>query len=297
MKNLLLASTVLVASATIANAQAVTISGEGRMGIFAVDAGVWRWSQDHSLSLDFNVIVEADHGLTFGAWTEAEMASAWLPGRGTAAIGVFSGSRVWVESNGLRLTFGNSDGAINSYGTAVGSCGVGYAGEGVAFTGICGDQGLVPFVAHAEGDPAPQAMISYEGENYGFAVSNERGVSTEVAGHYTYGAVTVAAGYSDVANGFWTVSGHYDGGSWGVGALYSVLELGVALEGWALQGNVDLYGGTLYAFYGEGLASEAYGISYGYGLGGGAELEAGVEQANTPLGDITTVSVGVNFSF
>ncbi|MCA2013249.1 porin [Cereibacter sphaeroides] len=296
MKNLLLASTVLVASATIANAQAVTISGEGRMGIYAVEAPFgWFWSQDHELTLDFNVVVEADHGLTFGAWTEAEMTSGWP---GTAAPGVFSGSRVWVESNGLRLTFGNSDGAINSFGTAIGSCGVGYAGEGIAFSGLCLDQGLVPLFAHAEGDIAPQAMISYEGANYAIAVSNERGGSTEIAGQYTFGAITVAAGYSDVADGAFVVSGHYDAGSWGVGALYSAVDTGpFYVDGWALQGNVDVYGGTVNAYVGEVLAATTYGVSYGYGLGGGAELEAGVERAENGGVDVTTVSVGVNFSF
>ena len=43
MKNLLLASTMLIASATIANAQALTISGEGRMGVMFHHVGVWTW--------------------------------------------------------------------------------------------------------------------------------------------------------------------------------------------------------------------------------------------------------------
>ena len=39
MKNILLATTALVLSAGIANAQAVTITGEGRMGLMYTSGG------------------------------------------------------------------------------------------------------------------------------------------------------------------------------------------------------------------------------------------------------------------
>ena len=101
MKKLLLASTALVFSAAVANAQAVSIGGEGRMGIMGTDSGAgWNWAQENRLQFNFSVSVEADHGLTFGAFSRARMTNG--------ATGVFSGSRVWVESNGLRLTFGNT---------------------------------------------------------------------------------------------------------------------------------------------------------------------------------------------
>ncbi|MCB1395658.1 MAG: porin, partial [Rhodobacteraceae bacterium] len=78
MKKILLASTALVLSAGLAHAQAVTITGSGRMGITGMDAGGgWNWSQEHRLDLNFNVSVEADHGLTFGAWTRARMEGGW----------------------------------------------------------------------------------------------------------------------------------------------------------------------------------------------------------------------------
>ena len=296
MKNLLLASTVLVASATLANAQALTISGSGRMGVYMVDTPIGSLDgQDLEMSLEFSALVEADHGLTFGAWSEAVMSSSFP---GIADTGTFSGARVWVESNGLRLTFGNSDGAINSFGTALGSCNLGYAEAGLGLTGICTDQGLVPFFAHGEDAGVPQAMISYEGDNFAVAVSNQRGNSTEIAGQYTMGTITVAAGYSNIADGAWTVSGLYDAGSWTLGALYSSVDLGGAdIDGWALQGTADVYGGTVFAYYGEAETITSYGVSYGYGLGGGAELEAGVERTEIAGFDITTYSVGLNFSF
>ena len=71
MKKILLASTALVLSAGLAHAQAVRITGEGRMGIMYTNAGGGVWAQENRLQFNFNVAVEADHGLTFGAWTRA----------------------------------------------------------------------------------------------------------------------------------------------------------------------------------------------------------------------------------
>lgn len=296
MKNFLLASTMLVATATIANAQVVTITGEGRMGVQAFTlggAGVWAWSQESRLRLDFSVAVEADHGLTFGAWTRAQMASVW-PGAATA--GGFSPARVWVESNSVRLTFGNSDGAIASYGYShgwLGGCGVGYEGGQ-----LCGDTAGLLAVTQQQTDtnathPA-QVMLSHEGANYAVAVSHQRNGTTEVAGNYSFGAITVGAGYTNVFGGdAWTLSTHYDGGSWGVGAIYAdVFQTG----NWSISANADIYGGSLYGYIGEIANSATYGLSYGYDLGGGATLTAGAEHWDAGPG-VSTASVGVSFTF
>ena len=112
MKNILLATTALVLSAGLAHAQAVTITGEGRMGLMYTSGGAG-WSQENRLTLNFNVAVQADHGLTFGAWTRGR-----ISGRG--ASGVLAGSRVWVEASGLRVTFGNTDGALATFGASHG---------------------------------------------------------------------------------------------------------------------------------------------------------------------------------
>lgn len=207
MKNLLLASTALVLSAGLAHAQAVTITGEGRMGIQYDNAGFGgsNWRQEQRLTLNFNVSVQADHGLTFGAWTRARMQTGGL---GVANQGVFSGSRVWVEANGLRLTFGNQDGAFR------------------------------------------------------------------------------AAGASS-----WALSGHYNGGSWGVGAI--VADVAGVNTNFSISANAQLGGGNLYGYIGRVGGANAYGLSYGYGLGGGATLTVGAER----VGAATTASVGVAFSF
>ena len=293
MKKILLASTMLIATATIANAQAVTISGEGRMGVQALRAfGATVWTQENRLQLNFNVAVEADHGLTFGAWTRARMSSGFP---GTANAGIFSASRVWVEASGLRLTFGNTDGAIASYGY-LGGCAVGYEGGQ-----LCGDTAWVDRAAHSQSSTGtngvPTAMISYEAGDYSVALSAQRGGSTEIGGRYAFGAFTVAAGYSSspVAGAdFATISAHYDGGAWGAGVLLSDIN---NFTNWSVSGSVSVYGGNAYAYAGEVFGFNTYGLSYGYDLGGGATLTAGAEHISQFLGGVTTASVGVAFTF
>ena len=283
MKNLLLASTMLIASATIANAQALTISGEGRMGVMFHHVGVWTWMQENRLHLDFNVAVEADHGLTFGAWSRAEISNG--------ATAAFSGSRVWVEASGVRLTFVNSDGALATAGTSHGWLGgymVGYEGGQQG-----GDAVGLETIAHQEswttgGHPA-QTMLTYTAGDTVVAVSDQRGGSTEVGARTSFGAITVAAGYTTDAN-VWTVSGHYNGGAWGVGAIVAANNVAT---NWALSGNVEVMGGNLYAYGGRRFNDDAFGMSYGYGLGGSATATVGAER----VGATTTASIGVAFTF
>jgi len=292
MKRLLLATSALIASATMANAQALTISGEGRMGIMYANNGVVNaWTQENRLTLNFNVAVEADHGLSFGAWSSVRTQSIWTAWGG-AYTGTFSGSRVWVEAGGARLTFGNVDGAIATAGTShgwLGGCMVGYEGGP-----ICGDTAGLLLVAHQEVNPGAgspsMAMVTYTAGDTVIAVSSQRGVSTEVAAQTSFGAFTVAAGYSDIATDVWTVSGHYDGGAWGAGAL--VARMG-GFTNWALSATADIAGGSMYGYFGRVLGFDAYGLSYGYDLGGGATLTAGAERVSS----LTMGSVGIAFSF
>jgi outer membrane protein OmpU len=323
MKKILLATSALVLSAAAANAQAVRIGGEGRMGIIyerVTLGGVTLfddWAQENRLQFNFSVTVQADHGLTFGAFTRARM--------NNGSTGVFSGSRVFVEANNFRLTFGNVDGAIRGAGTShgyTGGCGVGYVGGH-----YCGDTagllGRTHAFASTGGGPTARIRIDYSFGDTRIALSHDRDGSTEFGIRSRFDAFTVALGYSNRANagvGIFsipgstlTVSGHYNGGTWGVGLLVARLKtfpapLTTNLTTWSLSGNVELGGGNLYAyigrepiFFGSSVAANTFGISYGYGLGGGATLTAGLESSAVSIGGIsarsTIASVGVAFNF
>jgi hypothetical protein len=390
MKKILLATSALVLSAAAANAQAVRIGGEGRMGILyeSVSGGNAAlngsaWAQENRLQFNFTVTVQADHGLTFGAFTRARM--------NNGSTGVFSGSRVWVEANNFRLTFGNVDGAIRGAGTShgyAGGCGVGYVGGH-----YCGDTagllgwgtlGLVPGYLSPEGagqanqthgfastggGPAARIRIDYSFGDTRVALSHDRNAATEFGIRSRFDAFTVALGYSNRVtygavipdpavppfpqsySGFVNdntvippgirpnlpaprpgnivaLSGHYNGGTWGVGVLvvrvspsntaFATNISTTAHTNWSLSGNVELGGGNLYAYVGRthlfgrnvGGPATTYlfpvdtaGISYGYGLGGGATLTAGIEtgRIRNPVpaqaARYTSASVGVAFNF
>lgn len=313
MKKLLLASTALVLSAGLAHAQAVRITGEGRMGIqydSTAPFGGSRVRQENRLTLNFNVSVEADHGLTFGAWSRARMQVA---GQGTAQQGVFSGSRVWVEASGFRLTFGNQDGALRSALTGpgtgyTGGARVGYeggilAGDTTGLLGVSQGQdnlGYNPNTGVAT-TTAPRSSISYTMGTTRVILSHDRGGATEVGVRGSFDAFTVAAAYSNGAANpnSYAVMGVYNGGNWTVGALVSRIQ---GFTGYSLQGSVALGGGTLYGYVGQTVTStggvatgtaRAYGLNYGYSLGGGATVSVGAERVGTR----TAASVGVAFNF
>jgi hypothetical protein len=373
MKKILLASTALVLSAGIAQAQAVRITGEGRMGILyervsGDEGSASAWAQENRLQLNFTVGVTADHGLTFGAFSRVRITNG--------ATGVFSGSRVWVEASNLRLTFGNVDGAIRGAGVShgyAGGCGVGYVGGHYCgdATGLLGlsTLGLVPGYlsaagaaqpgqthgfASTAGGPAARIRLDYSFGDTRVALSHDRDAATEFGIRSRFDAFTVALGYSNrvtygvlaaavpgasytgftyVANSavpragnVLSLSGHYNGGSWGVGlhvvrmsysntAAFAATEADMGHTNWTLSGNVELGGGNLYAYVGRTsiafldvggsaairVPTNTLGVSYGYSLGGGATLTAGIERAAMRFpgrnATYTSASVGVAFNF
>lgn len=320
MKKILLATAALAISATAVHAQAVRIGGEGRMGLIwerntsAVGPTSSSWTMENRLQFNFAVSVEADHGLSFGAFTRArmQMGGMGIGGYSANQPAPFSGSRVWVEANNLRLTFGNQDGAFRGAGTAygyLGGCAIGYVG-GL----LCGDTaGLLGRTQGFNSTGAAQgqkARLDYSFGDTRAALSYVRGGSTELGIRSTFDAITVALGYSNRATAAGAVgntvalSAHYNGGTWGVGALVARLTTGsgparTRSTNWSISGNVEVGGGNLAAYVGRvenGMASvsnNTWGLHYGYGLGGGATLSAGIERAART----TTAAVGVAFNF
>ena len=192
MRILFLASSTLVITAGLANAQALSLSGEARLGVIGDDAGgAWVWTQDDQLDLDFTVAIEADQGLRFGAWTRVEAAS----GR----AGVFSGSHVWAEAGNLRVTFGNADGALTHSGY-LGGGGVGYEG-GILNGDAAGLDAIAQEAVTTGGGAANALRVDIAVGTAVVSVSHERGAATEIGAQAVYGQVTVAAGYSSATAG------------------------------------------------------------------------------------------------
>ncbi|MCA0203546.1 MAG: porin [Proteobacteria bacterium] len=303
MKKLLLATTALALSAGLAHAQGVTINGNGRMGLIHTRAGgVSTTVMENRLRLQFNVAIEADHGLTFGAFARTQSGS----NGGAAFAGVISGSRIWVESNGLRLTFGNQDGAIQS--RLVGAQTVGYTGG--TFAGSSAGMFIFPQGQTSNGaGPNQRVAVQYQANGYYVHVSHDRAwgganAGTEIAVGGTFGQFSVMVGHANATGPLYlagtsmtTVAGAYNGGSWGLSAIVARRE-NVGTN-WIIGGNVALGGGTLNGYVGryvDGVVAtndNTYGLGYSYGLGGGARVAAGIERTN----DVTRAEVGVAFNF
>ncbi|WP_333830278.1 porin [Pararhodobacter sp.] len=332
MKKILLASAALALSAGVAHSQAVTIGGQGRMGVQYSDLGFTtrtgtdsNWRTESRLQLNFSVAVQADHGLSFGGFTRLRLQTAG--GSATMMTSqLFSGHRVWVEASGLRLTFGNQDGAIATSGTAmgyIGGCGIGYEGGQQCADSLDMMGSVTWFGSNAPGGVntgneqtihARYTMGDFQG-----AISAERDNGVELAVRGRFDAFTFALGYQQdrgLSDQVITASAHYNAGPWGVGAI--VARINNDSTRWALSGidgdsntnfqvnaNAELGGGNLYGFVGRVNDESAYGISYSYGLGGGASITAGAERATLRSGTgagaglvrQTTGSIGVAFNF
>jgi outer membrane protein OmpU len=267
------------------------------------------WRTENRLRLNFNVAVTADHGLTFGAFTRAQMQSANPP----VGTGVFSGSRVWVEASGLRLTFGNQSGAIAS--TYVGGQFPGYTGG--TFAGSSAGNDIYPQLAESTTGGYPRIGLQYTMGDTLIVLSHDRehtaggqNSATEIGVRSRFDAITVAFGYATHRNSgtatvpvylanssITTASVNYNAGSWQVGMIAARIE-GLGTN-YTLSGRVNLAGGFVHGYAGryiDGLPATSdttYGIGYSYGLGGGASFGVGVERTN----ERTQGSAGVVFNF
>ncbi len=278
MKNILLASTILVASAGIAAAE-VRVTGDGRMGVW--DRGAVT-DLNGRVRVNFGLSAEGDHGLTFGG--TLRIGQAWNAGTSTA-IGPQNGS-VFIAANGLRLTVGDIDGAVASR--------VAIYGGGLGFTGNIGRPNTHgPFnTNYLEGDSGATSSIrvDYDMSGFGISLAARQGVANdaEIAVSYSASGLSVAAGYEE--GGVWSVSAGYAAGSYSVGLLHT--DLG-ATSGTRLWGSYAMGATTLRAIAGRVAGVNSYGIGASYALGGGANFHAAVARE----GALTTAQIGVTFSF
>ena len=330
MKKILLATTMLVAGASIAAAE-VTLSGNGRMGVIS------NFSDNNALNGDesdisftsrarvqFNLSGETDGGLSFGGSFRADN-----------AVGAAAGDAGSVFISGAfgKLSMGDVDGAAQM---ATGHV------AGVGLTGL-GDRNESTFLAAGDGATDPTALYEYSAGDLTVYLSASNPVATfvpavvapptpavytdslaiAIGAKYTFGDYTVGLGYENL-----TVNS-------GVSALaapvvtdldHVVLKVSGTVAGFDLQGLIGQADGTLntavvnnakqYAmsvtyttgalsgsvFYTDDSAlggTTAYGIGASYDLGGGASVVGGMahdKDASAGAGE-TAYDLGVSFSF
>jgi outer membrane protein OmpU len=306
MKKVLFATTALVASAGIASAQGVTLSGAAEMGIVGGDAtsagNIEFWND---IDVKFSLSGETDNGLTFGATIDLDevvAAGPGIPGTGNPASAFLSG-------NFGTITMGDTDGAfdwalkeldqiadINDSNTGHsgfnGNAGLDgtYDGQIARYDYSFGD---FAFAVSAElddsgaGDPVFGIGGKYSGDLGGVTlgvglgyqsngVNDILGISVDAG---MSNGISLGVNYSDLDG-----AGGHDSHA-GIGAWYSMDALSVGVN----------YG--VYQVTGGGDHS-GVGVAANYDLGGGAVVQFGYG-SSTSVGGVNTdsFSLGVAMSF
>lgn len=315
MKKFLIATTALTLAAGAAAAQDVstragslTISGEARFGVGYTStpaAGNKKTQLENRLTLDFNIVRETDSGVKFGAHSRLRIQRAGANNSGFSG-GSFTGSRVWVEASGVRLTVGNQHGAVRGIGAShghAGGCGIGYEG------GIqCWDAAGIIGTAQAQWDVADnvaptastairnmnRVRVDYTLGGTALALSHDRNGSTELAARHKFGDFTVAGaikrgggvGHTNIS----TVSAAWSANGYTVGAI--IARVGVNTNG-SISAAANFGANSVYGYVGRIGGNSTFGLNYAYDLGG-AKIVVGGERRST-VGSVA--SVGAVFTF
>ena len=323
MKNILFATTALVATAGIAAAD-VSISGFAEMGIADTNAANQGWEFHQDIDVTFSMTGETDGGLTFGASVDLDETTA-----GTTTDDDH-GTTVFISGGFGKLTMGDTDGAFDWALTET-AMGGSIADDHTAHAGYAGNSGLDGGAAPMGGD-GQVLRYDYSINGFGVAVSLEQeanalGAATDdITGFgVTYAmdmggtAITLGAGMQDaganedisgvsvkaaMANGITLVANTSDESSvadrsikrTGFGIGYTMDALTVT----ANFGSVDRTGTVN--------DTDGYGLAVNYDLGGGAVVQLGYgssdyNASNTlgtsgaTLADANTTSIGLALSF
>ena len=312
MKKVLLASTVLALSASVAAAE-VTVGGNGRMGVTYTEGAANELAFTSRIRIAFTASGETDGGLSFGGSIRADNAAAGAAG---------TAGSVFVSGAFGKLTMGDVGGAANF---AVGHV------DGVGLTGL-GDMnemlylsnsrrsaaryeysaGAISFAISADNPGTDGAGVGYNFGNFvipavpGLPTSNTYSVGVK----YSTDAYTVGLGYETADIAGTSVDHVIVGGSAtfsgvNVKVTYGMADLGGAdFSQSAVSASYSMDGLGLTAYYkqagidGFGGDMKAYGLGASYDLGGGASVVGGIASSKVGAGASTTVAdFGLSFSF
>jgi outer membrane protein OmpU len=291
MKNVLFATTALVATAGVAAAD-VSFSGYGRFGIQYTDNGTTDSTDVTSrLRLQIDVSAESDGGVTFGARTRFQTSE------GSAGTGM-NGVRFFARSGGLEVGVGNIFGALEfmpgMYPIDLGLTGLGYQYTAYAFNADAYSSGG----NGASGSNGVEVMYSTGDLSVHVSASD---TSDRIAAHvaYTWNGWTFALGAQDSDNAADTEFAASVGGSFGpVDVTLAYADNGTQGDHIVLTGRVDVGAATNIEAYiadADKFADTSFGIDFNHDLGGGTSLRGGI--ASLGNNDAMRADLGVRFNF
>lgn len=301
MKNLLLASSIaLAASAGVAAANPVRLSGEGRIGVTYNDSVVShnRFAFNTRARVTFTLSGQSDTGIAFGGSFRADNAGG--ANDGTAGS-------VFIRGDFGTLTAGDTAGAAQFVTGHV---------AGVGLTAL-GDHNETLFLGNntvITGASRPTFRYNITVDDFTFALSHTNpGANNTVAAigaRYSFEGFTIGAGYENLDRHSLSSIQHM------------VVSAGFSMDGISVQGNYGrlsssglfVNGGpvgvisrtqysvsasgtfddvTVSAFYARNFAeADSFGVGASFDLGGGASLRGGVVRTEAASGDTRFTETG-----
>ncbi|KIC09414.1 porin [Leisingera sp. ANG-M1] len=218
MKKVLFATTALIATAGMAAAEGVNISGYGRFGLDWNEANDVAGNLDNTSStnitsrfrLTFDVSTETDGGVTVGGRIRAQAENR----DGAQGAATFSSPQFHVAYGGLRVNVGNIWGAIDSApGLYLNTTSVGTGIDGMGFNSLAiKGAGFDTFTSAGVGRGGIEAIYSAGGFTGHISYSQQNGTagtSTDANGeertaimlNYSFGDYFVTGAYQSSSNG------------------------------------------------------------------------------------------------
>ena len=293
MKNLLIATTALVATAGVAAAE-INFSGGARFGVRYDESAVFGAQETavtNRFTLNIDGTVETDSGMEFFGRVRVRGGNT---GDATApSASDVSAPRVGLRMGGLTVATGNINGAIDSlpglYSGSVGLTGLSYSNVLVG--------GYDGFSSAGGGTNGVEVIYSASGLGVHLSHSGlTAGDRTALGLSYAFGDWKVALGHqsADLAAEDFTVL-TVDGaiGSVSVGAQLADVAAGTAFQ---INAGFEVGAGTNVTVFiadTDGATDTAYGLGFTHSLGG-ATLAGGLVNNNAGL---MKADLGVRFKF
>ncbi|WP_391480930.1 porin [Nereida sp. NH-UV-3] len=290
MKNILFATTALVATAGIASAD-ITVTGSANVGLKYVEDRVDTSNSTDDMivhnEIDFNIVAtgESDNGITFGASVDLDAGEDDQ----VTTTGTVGDPEVYFSMNGLTVTVG----AVGNAGVVLNTAEVGFDGlntnihvDAVDDSAVDGDV----HVSYAFGDYTVAASIGSDSEDTAFSVSGSTGALTYAVGFASDDSASIdytsfGVGYTMGAYNFQALmvnidnpAGTADEDTFGLSAAYTMdaMTFTVAMS------DTDAAG-----------SDAAYGIGASYDLGGGLAIKGGFGSVS----DKNVADLGLTMSF
>jgi len=293
MKNLLIATTALVATAGVAAAE-INFSGGARFGVRYDESavvGAQETAVTNRFTLNVDGTAETDSGVEFFARVRVRGGNT---GDATAptASGV-SAPRVGARMGGLTVATGNINGAIDSlpglYSGSVGLTGLSYSNVLVG--------GYDGFSSAGGGTNGVEVIYSASGLGVHLSHSGlVAGDRTALGLSYAFGDWKIALGHQSAdldAQDFTVLTVDGAIGSVSVGAQIADVAAGSAFQ---IHAGFEVGAGTNVTVFmadTDGASDTAYGLGFTHSLGG-ATLAGGIASNNIGT---TSADLGVRFKF